>query len=106
MDRMDEDQDFVASARRLASELLPMLKGLAEAAYNPDWAERGTTKGVYAMLMSAALHQLATSDMAKEANRRPDVEAMFMGMKAYGMMWHCMIDVAGPELVAARESIH
>jgi hypothetical protein len=107
MTKPDQDPDFVASARRLAAELLPMLQGLAEAAYNPRWAEEGTTPACYALLLSAALHQLATVEMAREANRRPDAQAMFMGMRTYGMMWHCMVDIALPEeLLTEGEIIH
>jgi hypothetical protein len=108
MTKPDQDPDFVASARRLAAELLPMLQGLAEAAYNPRWAEQDTTQACYAMLLSAALHQLATVEVAREANRRPDVQTMFLGMRTYGMMWHCMVDFAAisEELMAEGEIIH
>jgi hypothetical protein len=106
MSKPDDDPDFVASARRLAAEMLPMLKGLAEAAYNPDWAEAGTSHATYLTLLSAALHQLATAEMAREAKREPDLEAVFMGMKIYGMMWSCMIDFARGEDLVFQGSVH
>lgn len=108
MTQTDEDPDFVASARRMAAQLLPMLQGLAEAAYNPRWAAEGTTKGVYAVLISGALHQLASAEMAREAHRQPDAQAMLVGMKVYGMMWHCMVDLAPIEMVMEEggEIIH
>jgi hypothetical protein len=108
MTEPDHDPDFVASARRLAAELLPMLQGLAEAAYNPRWAEQGTTQACYGMLLSAALHQLATLEVAREAHRRPDVQTMFLGIRTYGMMWHCLIDMGAvtEELRAEGEIIH
>jgi hypothetical protein len=106
MNERDDDPDFVASARRLAVEMLPMLRGLAEAAYNPDWAEAGTTRATYLTLLSAALHQLATAEMAKEAKLDPGIEAMFTGIKIYGMMWSCMIDIARGEDVVFQGSVH
>ena len=102
-----DDPDYLASARRMATELLPMLKGLAEAAHNPEWADKGVPVATYAMMMSAALHQMATAEMAVDSNREPDAEAMMIGMKVYAMMWNCMVNFERVEPVFSKaETMH
>lgn len=107
MDQPNDSIDCVSVAKRTAGELISLLKGAAEVHYQHEWEiEQQLSKGAFLMLISAALHQLATTEMAKEERRPVDIAAMFTGIKMFGMMFDYMVsfDQSDPVVVAALGS--
>jgi hypothetical protein len=95
--------DFLAQARLAAARGFPAVKRMAESLYSPEWKDSSISEGCFLMLVGAALFHEATAAMAAESHRRADVEAMLIGIKAYGLTFDFMVhmDQEGMTLEAA-----
>jgi hypothetical protein len=89
--------DFLAAAKVGGEQAMAAVKATAEGIYASEWRP-SISPGCFLMLVAACVFHNATAIMAKENDRDPDINAMMLGVKAYGMTFDYIIQMESDDI--------